>query len=151
MAFISNRDKKVWNEYISNFDKFPLFTKELSKLDTNFLKKNTVKSFKSFDTKKACKRMKVSPDRIIDLHGYNLYNGKIFLQKCIINSYEKNVRSMLVITGKGLNNKGALKEEVPKWLSEKFIKKFLIDFNIAPRNFGGEGALLIRIKNKYKK
>ena len=149
MALISKYDKKVWNEYVSNFDKFSLITNKSVSLESN-LRKNTFKGFKYLDTKKLFKKRTNKPDSIIDLHGYNLYNGKLFLQKYIINSYEKNVRNVLVITGKGLHNKGALKQEVPKWLNEPYLKNFLINFNVAPKNFGGEGALLVRIKNKYK-
>ena len=92
----------------------------------------------------------MKPDGILDLHGYTLYSGKLILNKYIINCYEKNIRNILIITGKGNNNKGALKEEVPKWLNEKILKRYLINFDLAPKHFGGEGALLVRIKNKYK-
>ena len=56
----------------------------------------------------------------------------------------------MVITGKGNNNKGILKKEVPLWLNEKILADLLINYKPAPKNFGGEGALLLRIKNKYK-
>ena len=87
----------------------------------------------------------------IDLHGYTLYSTKLLLQKFISNCYEKNIRNVLIITGKGQNNKGALKEEAPKWLSDKLFNKYVVNFHVAPSQFGGEGALLIRIKNKFKK
>ena len=63
----------------------------------------------------------------------------------------KNIRNILIIAGKGQHNKGTLKKEVPKWLNDKFFNKFLVNFNQAPKHFGGEGALLVRIKNRYKK
>ena len=69
----------------------------------------------------------------------------------LLSKVEKNIRDILIITGKGQNNKGALKEEVPKWLSDKLLNKFLVNFNIAPKHFGGDGALLVRIKNRYKR
>ena len=97
------------------------------------------------------KKKKLEPDIILDLHGYTLYSAKLLLQKFISSCYEKNKRNILIITGKGQNNKGALKEEVPKWLNDKFFNKFLVDFKVAPRHFGGEGALLVRIKNRFKK
>ena len=62
----------------------------------------------------------------------------------------KNIRNVLIITGKGSNNKGVLKKEVPRWLNDKLLCKFLVNFNYAPEQFGGEGALFVRIKNKYK-
>ena len=87
---------------------------------------------------------------ILDLHGQTLYSAKLLLNKFISNCYEKNIRNILIITGKGQNNKGVLKEEVPKWLNDKLFNKFLVNFNVAPKHFGGEGALLVRIKNKFK-
>ena len=75
---------------------------------------------------------------------------KMVLESYILKSYENNLRNILVITGKGLNNQGVLKKEVPVWLEEKKIKNYLISFEKAPNNNGGSGALLLRIRNKYK-
>ena len=61
-----------------------------------------------------------------------------------------NRRNILIITGKGLNKTGLLKKEVPIWLNEREIKKILISYENAPKSFGGEGALIIRLKNKEK-
>ena len=151
MIAISKQDKKVWENYVSNFEKSVLFLKNDSlneaKLNNN---ENVIKKEKSFRFKNFKKR-KLEPDISLDLHGYTLYSAKLLLQKFISNCYEKNIRNILIITGKGQNNKGALKEEVPKWLSDKFFNKYIANFNVAPRHFGGEGALLVRIKNKSKK
>jgi DNA-nicking Smr family endonuclease len=87
---------------------------------------------------------------VIDLHGYSLKVGKQNLESYILKSYENNLRNILVITGKGINNQGVLKKEVPVWLEEKKIKNYLISFEKAPNNNGGSGALLLRIRNKYK-
>ena len=152
MIAISKHDKKVWENYVSNIEKSVLLLKsdslkkrKLSKNKIVIKKEKSLNSFKNFRIKK------IEPDISLDLHGYTLYSAKLLLQKFISNCYEKNIRNVLIITGKGQNNKGALKEEVPKWLSDKFFNKYLINFNMAPRNFGGEGALLVRIKNKFKK
>ena len=119
-----------------------------TKLNNNQNLKKTEKSLNSF---KNFKKRKLEPDKILDLHGYTLSSAKLLLQKFISNCYEKNIRNILIVTGKGQNNKGALKEEVPKWLSDKFFNKYLVNFNVAPRHCGGEGALLVRIKNRFKK
>ena len=68
----------------------------------------------------------------------------------IVNAYEKKIRNILIITGKGRNNAGVLKKEVPLWLNDKTLKNLLINYETAPNKFGGEGALLVRIKNKCK-
>ena len=151
MVFISKNDKKIWEEYIVNFEKLKLNIdirkkeKHLKISKKDLIQKNdTINSYKLF------KKGKTKPDGIIDLHGYRLKIGKIKLENYILNSYENNLRNILIITGKGLNNLGALKREVPIWLENQNIKKFLISYETAPYNFGGSGALLVRIKNKYK-
>ena len=85
------------------------------------------------------------------MHLYYFGLCQLLLQKFISNCYDKNIRNVLIITGKGQNNKGALKEEVPKWLSDKSFNQYVVRFNVAPSQFGGEGALLLRIKNRLKK
>ena len=152
MIAISKHDKKVWENYVSNLEKSVLFYKNDSlkkiKLSNNKIvtkKEKTLNSFKNF------RKKKIDPDISLDLHGYTLYSAKLLLQKFISNSYEKNIRNALIITGKGQNNKGALKEEVPKWLCDKSFNQYVVSFNVAPSQFGGEGALLVRIKNRFKK
>ena len=151
MFFISKNDKKTWEEYIINFEKLKLNIdirkkekqEKISKKDL-ILKNDITNSYKLF------KKGKIKPDGIIDLHGYRLKIGKIKLENYILKSYENNLRNIIIITGKGSNNMGALKKEVPIWLENQNIKTFLISFETAPNNFGGSGALLVRIKNKYK-
>ena len=152
MITISKHDKKVWENYVSNFEKSILFSKndclKKRKLSNN---KIVIKKEKSLNNFKNFRKKKLEPDISLDLHGYTLYSAKLFLQNFISNCYEKNIRNVLIITGKGQNNKGALKVEVPKWLSDKSFNQYVVSFNVAPSQFGGEGALLVRIKNRFKK
>ena len=151
MVFISKDDKKIWEEYIISFEKFSLNIGTLNKeKEVKILKKDLNKKNNSLNSYVLFKRGKIKPDGIIDLHGCRLKTGKTKLESYILRSYEKNLRNIIIITGKGLNNLGALKKEVPIWLEDQAIKKFLISFETAPNNFGGSGALLVRIKNKYK-
>ena len=152
MIAISKHDKKVWENYVSNFEKSVLSLnndslkkRKLSNSKIVIKKEKSLNSFKNFKIKK------IEPDISLDLHGCTLYSAKLLLQKFISNCYEKNIRNVLIITGKGQNNKGALKEEVPKWLTDKPVNQYVINFNMAPSQFGGEGALLLRIKNRLKK
>ena len=152
MVTISKYDKKIWEDYVSNFENYVIFPKKVSLLTSKQSSSKVIfKNEKSLNSDKNYKKKKLVPNMILDLHGHTLYSSKLLLHKFIFNCYEKNIRDLLIITGKGLNNKGALKEEVPKWLTNKSLNKFLVDFNVAPKKFGGEGALLVRIKNKFKK
>ena len=152
MVLISKIDKKTWENYVSNLGKTFIVPsrKDLEKINKNFRNTSDYKKKLTFSNSKFCNKKSMKPDNILDLHGYNLYSGRLTLNKYIIDCYEKNIRTLLIITGKGFNNRGVLKEEVPKWLNDKLLKKYLIQFNHAPKNYGGEGALLVRIKNKYK-
>ena len=151
MVFISKNDKIIWEEYIANFEKFTLNTDIRHKeKQVKILQKDLIQNKDPVNPYKLFKKGKIKPDGIIDLHGYKLIIGKIKLENYILKSYENNLRNIIIITGKGLNNLGALKKEVPIWLENQEIKKFLISYEIAANNFGGSGALLVRIKNKYK-
>ena len=152
MVEISKYDKKVWENYISNLEKSLLLPKNDTIINNN---RNNIRSVlkknKSFNRPKNFNKNKLEPNISLDLHGYTLYSAKLSLQKFISNCYEKNIRDILVITGKGQNNSGALKHEVPKWLTDKLFNKYIVNFILAPKHLGGEGALLVRIKNKFKK
>ena len=150
MVAISKYDKKVWEDYVSNFERSSLLTNNSLRKSKFSNNKIVLKNEKSLNRLKNFKKRKIEPDISLDLHGHSLYSAKLLLQKFISNCYEKNIRNLLIITGKGKNNKGALKEEVPKWLSDRFFNKYLVKINIAPRHFGGEGALFVRKKNRFK-
>ena len=152
MVEISKHDKKVWEDYVSNLEKYALLPQNKVSLYTKRNKnKISSKHKETLASVKNPKKKKLEPNMVLDLHGHTLYSSKLLLHKFIPNCYEKNIRNILIITGKGKNNKGTLKEEVPKWLNDKFFNKFLVNFNQAPKHFGGEGALLVRIKNRLKK
>ena len=152
MVKISKYDKRVWENYVSNFEMHVLLPQNNSLIN---IKRNnnkiSVKKNEILGNVKNLKKKKFEPNIILDLHGHTLYSSKLLLNKFIPNCYEKNIRNILIITGKGQNNKGALKEEVPKWLNDNFLNKFLVNFTRAPKHFGGEGALIVRIKNRFKK
>ena len=152
MVLISKSDKKLWENYISNFEKtniLPRIGNSTYKED-KLKNKVTDKNSKSSSYYSLFRKRGSKPDIVLDLHGHTLFSAKLILNKYITNCYEKNIRNMLVITGKGYNNRGVLKKELPQWLYDKHFNKFLVNFRNAPKHLGGEGAILIRIKNKFK-
>ena len=150
MSLISKIDKKVWENYIANFNNFSINFQNRKNNQVNKQTKIFLKNSSSNGRLNSYKNRKVRPEGVIDLHGYRLHNAKIALQKYILNAYEKNIRNILIITGKGYNNKGILKKEVPLWLNDQNLMSLLVNFEIAPKEFGGDGALLVKIKNKKK-
>ena len=150
MFLISKNDKKTWENYIANFNNFSVDFQSRKNIQVNKQTKRFLKNSLSSGHLKAYRNGKLKPENVIDLHGYRLQHAKVTLQKYISNAYEKNIRNILIITGKGYNNAGILKKEVPLWLNEQKIFNLLVNFEIAPKEFGGEGALLVKIKKNKK-
>ena len=88
------------------------------------------------------------PDDEIDLHGKTRDEAIKMVQKFVIDCYQKNFRSALIITGKGhhsAENAPVLKREVRLWL-ERNGDAYLSDFQEAPTRFGGSGAIWLNFK-----
>ena len=98
-----------------------------------------------------------------DLHGFSLEgaNKKIkeILQHCVDNHYKE----LLVITGKGIHSTndqdaftsrdfGKLKYSIPDYIkSNEELNKLVVSINNAQKEDGGEGALLLKLKNLQNK
>ena len=157
MHKISDKDKKIWNYYISNLNSIKK-TDNRKKLysvkkpiNTKYLKPNTNFSLDS-KTKKQINSKKFVFDAIIDLHGKTEVQAYETIKEFISNSYVNNLKNIIIITGKGINCQGKLKLKTPSWLKSKELSKFIVGFETLPQNKGGEGALFVKLKNinKYK-
>ena len=88
------------------------------------------------------------PDDEIDLHGKTRDEAIKIVQRFVIDCYQKNFRSALIITGKGhhsAENTPVLKREVKLWL-ERNGDSYIADFQEAPPRFGGSGAIWLNFK-----
>ena len=97
-----------------------------------------------FSTRDSLKR----PDEEIDLHGKTRDEAIRIVQKFIIDCYQRNFRSALIITGKGHHSAGnnpVLKREVKLWL-ERNGDSYITNFHDAPPGFGGSGAIWLNFK-----
>ena len=135
---ISDKDKKDWENFISNKESIP--NKDL------IIKKN----IRQENIKK------------IDLHGYTLEEAnksvKDFIKKC----FDDGITKIIVITGKGLRSKNIanpylskdlsiLKHSVPEFInSSHVLMKMIIEITDARIEDGGSGAFYIYLKNKFK-
>ena len=135
---ISDKDKKDWENFISNKEKIPN---------------------KDFVNSKKIRQEKIKK---IDLHGYSLEeaNNSVegFIQKC----YNERVTKIIVITGKGLRSKNTsnpylskdlsiLKYSVPEFIETKSsLMKMIIEIKDAKIEGGGSGAFYIYLKNINK-
>ena len=130
---ISEKDKKDWQDFISNKEK--LFDKDYK---TIIKKKNFINK--------------------IDLHGFSLKNANQAVEELIINSFKNGVKKILVITGKGLRSKNKedpyisenlsiLKHSVPEYIkTRKNLVNIIQQIKKADIEDGGEGAFYIHLK-----
>ena len=136
---ISDKDKKDWQDFISNKDRL---------ID------------KDFNLNK--KRNKKEITKTIDLHGFSLENANNIIEEFITKCFESNVSKIIVITGKGLRSKtnknpyvskdlSILKHSVPDFIkSRQNLMKIIKRIKEANIEEGGEGAFNIFLK-KFKK
>ena len=154
MHKLSDKDKKIWNFYISNLKS----TKKINKnknIDSTIsvinkvLRPNVTFTLYS-KIKKQIKNNRLNFDAIIDLHGKTEVHAYESVKNFIKDCYFNNFKSVMIVTGKGLNSKGKLKLKTPLWLKSEDLSKYVVGFETMPHNKGGEGALFVQLKNKNK-
>ena len=132
---ISDKDKKDWENFLSN--KEPLPNKDLK------IKKKIPFKIKS-----------------LDLHGYTLEQANIVIEDFIIKSYEDKINKLIVVTGKGTHSQNEqdpyvskdlsiLKYSVPEFISKnKNLMNIINNIQDAKIEDGGSGAFYIYLKKK---
>ena len=92
---------------------------------------------------------KIRPERTIDLHGFTQLRAHSYINDELIKCHRRNIRSILIITGKKYGKMGAegvLKKEVPKWLNLSPLKEIILMTSWAIPRDGGEGALYVLLR-----
>jgi len=136
---ISEKDKKDWENFLSDNKKLP--NKDI-KIDKKI-------SFKI---------------RSIDLHGYTLEEANKSIEEFITKSYREKINKLIVVTGKGIHSQNEkdpyvskdlsiLKYSVPEFISNnKNLMKIIYEMKDAKIEDGGSGAFYIFLKkNKATK
>ncbi len=135
---ISDKDKKDWENFLSNDDKLPN------------------KDFKY--EKKSLLRIK-----LVDLHGYTLDQANVYIKNFIVKSYKEKMNKLIVVTGKGIHSKNEsnpyvsrdlsiLKYSVPNFIKKnKDLMNIIYEFGEATIEDGGEGAFYIYLKKNNSK
>lgn len=131
---LSKEDSEVWQSYIEN--PTDVYDKDLGK--------------KSINRKERFK---------FDLHGYTLDEANKKVKEIIISCSKNKYREILLITGKGLhstsgedtyvsNDLSKLRFSVPDFInSDDELKNYIISIEEAEKKDGGDGAILIKLKN----
>ena len=131
---LSKEDSEVWQSYIKN--PTDVYDKDLGN--------------KSINRKERFK---------FDLHGYTLDEANKKVKEIIISCSKNKYREILLITGKGLhstsdedtyvsNQLSKLRYSVPEFISsDNELKNYIISIEEAEKKDGGDGAILIKLKN----
>ena len=135
---ISSKDKKDWLKFLESKEK--VYDKE----------SNFTKSYNK--TKK----------QTIDLHGYSLKDANLKIKNFINNSYEKNIKEITIITGKGTRSKvednpylskdlSILKHSVPSFITSQVdLMSKIKNINLKDIEDSSKGSFTIYLKNKTK-
>ncbi|MDA8584592.1 Smr/MutS family protein [bacterium] len=134
--------------------------KDLSKEDINTWKSYIKNPSDIYDKDKNSLENQERKDRFkFDLHGYTLDEANLKVRDLIIKCAKNNYKEILLITGKGLHsnsdsdayvskNLSKLKYSVPEFIkSNEELSKLIISLSDADLKDGGEGAILIKLKN----
>ena len=84
----------------------------------------------------------------LDLHGLSQEQAQKKVKAFIVSAVQKNFRHVLIITGKGRDGHGILREKVPEWLKDAPLCHHLNAISYAQPKDGGKGALYIRLKRQ---
>ena len=132
---ISEKDKKIWEEFLSNDQKLP-------------------------DKDNFQSKIKSKKTRALDLHGKTLDEANQIIENFIRKSYEDKVHKLIIVTGKGLhsNNEkapyvskdlGILKHSIPNFLKNNVeLMELISNMSEASIEDGGSGAFYIFLKKK---
>ena len=97
-------------------------------------------------------------DLKIDLHGYTLQESFEKIKGVIENCYQKDLRNILIITGKGLRSNvkenpylsedlSLLKYAIPNFIKDNF-SDIINSMEEPDQSLGGSGAFLLRLKKR---
>lgn len=94
-----------------------------------------------------------SPEAHLDLHGRNAEQAFTALIWFIKSAYQKNLRTVLVVTGRGKNSPegiGVIRNQLQAWLTKDPFKRVVMAFCTAQPSDGGPGAVYVLLR-KHKK
>jgi len=132
---ISEKDKKTWEEFLSNDQKLP---------DKDNIQNKTI----------------IKRTRSLDLHGKTLDEANSIIENFIKKSYEDKVQKLIIVTGKGLHSDnendpyvskdlGILKYSIPEFVRNNGdLMKIISNISEASVKDGGTGAFYIFLKKR---
>ena len=94
------------------------------------------------------KKGEMSVDGTLDLHGMNRQQAADRVLAFIENHYARGSRALLVITGKGKNTHGILREWLPDFIAHAPISGCILALDSARAKHGGQGAYYVLLRRK---
>ena len=89
-------------------------------------------------------------DARLDLHGLTAASAYQRLVQFVEQAHARQLRMLLVITGKGKAGEGVLRREVPGWLKQPPLSRRVLAITEATGPDGGAGALYVRLRRQRK-
>ena len=87
-------------------------------------------------------------DARLALHGLDFDRARAALRAFVQRGVTQGWRHVLVITGKGMEGVGVLRQFTPVWLAEPGVRELVSGVSPAHRRHGGEGALYVALKRR---
>lgn len=82
----------------------------------------------------------------LDLHGMTLERAHKKFMEFVAIEFMEGSKKLLVITGKGTNNNGRIKKELPHWCEAQPLNEVILSCLPAETKHGGDGAFYIKLK-----
>lgn len=97
-------------------------------------------------TENRFRKGKMPIEATLDLHGMTQAQAQPALSRFIKESYSQGFRCLLVITGKGQDGQGVLRQLLPEWLLSPIYENAILKFVQARPQHGGTGAFYILLR-----
>ena len=98
------------------------------------------------NTEDKLRRGKMAIDGKIDLHGFTQTEAYSALQNFILSHVRRQSRCLLLVTGKGRDGVGVLRQSVPRWLNEPDLAPYILSIQTARVQHGAEGAIYVLLR-----
>lgn len=95
-----------------------------------------------------------SPEAHLDLHGLNSDQAYETLKDFIRQAWFKDLRTLLLVPGRGLNSPnglGILRQKLQFWLTREPFKRVVLAFCTAKPHDGGPGSIYVLLRRQRKK
>lgn len=102
------------------------------------------------------RRGRLEPEDRLDLHGMTLERAHPALSRFVLGAHARDLRLVLVITGKGRSDEsaiaphrhGILRHSVPHWLASPPLLACVLDVVPAHQRHGGGGAYYVYLRRR---